>query len=112
MCPETRPAPPHGWDRHPNLRRRPHAPAAGRGSIQRAVRQCLAMHAGVASSTQLYDFAHARRRLRGQRLDQLTRWGVLRVAQRIADRISRAGTRGRPWLWRLRTQHGRDTTNN
>jgi hypothetical protein len=68
-----------------------------------ARRRCLIVNGGVASSSQLYDFEHARRRVYGERLDQLTRWGVLRVAQGVADRVGRAGTRGRPWLWRLRT---------
>lgn len=31
------PTPQHGWDYYPNLRRRPHAPAAGRGRVQRQI---------------------------------------------------------------------------
>jgi hypothetical protein len=54
------PAPSRGWDAYPNLRLRPASPAAGRGRVQRAVRRCFAMHGGMASSTQLYDFALAR----------------------------------------------------
>ena len=82
---DERASPPRGWAAYPNLRLRPAAPSKNRGPVQVAVRRCLDIHGGVASSTQLYDFAHVRRRLRGQRLNQFMRWTVIRAVRRIAD---------------------------
>src|SRR5262245_49642406 len=51
------------WPHHPNLRKKPHAPSKGRGPVQRAIRRAfLASGAGVLTSTEVYDWAHGRRR--------------------------------------------------
>jgi hypothetical protein len=74
------------WSAHPNLSRRPRAPAAGRGSTQLAVQRCFLVHGPEVTSSQLYDFVYPRRRL------AMTRLGVWLVAQKIADRVGRADT--------------------
>lgn len=51
------------WPHHPNLRKKPHAPSKGRGPVQRAIRRVfMASGAGVLNSTEIYDWAHGRRR--------------------------------------------------
>jgi hypothetical protein len=53
------------WPRHPNLRKRPHAPSKGRGPIQVRIRRAFAASgADVLTSSAIYDWAHVRRRLR------------------------------------------------
>jgi hypothetical protein len=52
------------WAHHPNLRKRPRTPAKGRGSVQRAIKRAFAAtSASALTSTQIYDWAHVRRRL-------------------------------------------------
>ena len=52
------------WDGHPNLRKRPRTPAKGRGAVQRAIKRAFAAtSASALTSTQIYDWAHVRRRL-------------------------------------------------
>ena len=52
------------WTGYPNLRRRPPAPAAGRGSIQRAIRRAfIASGSEALPSSAIYDWAYVRRRL-------------------------------------------------
>ena len=52
------------WAHHPNLRKRPRTPAKGRGSMQRAIKRAFAAtSASALTSTQIYDWAHVRRRL-------------------------------------------------
>ena len=86
------------WDGHPNLRRRPPAPAAGRGRMQVAIRRAFIVHGPVVSSSRVYDWVFARKR----KLSQLRRHGVWRILREIADQVGRAPTIGRPWLWRLK----------
>src|SRR5262252_6003079 len=51
------------WPYHPNLRKKPHAPSKGRGPVQRAIRRVfMASGAEVLNSTDIYDWAHGRRR--------------------------------------------------
>src|SRR5262249_23033614 len=51
------------WQHHPNLRKNPHAPSKGRGPVQRAIRRVfMASGAEVLNSTDIYDWAHGRRR--------------------------------------------------
>src|SRR5262249_24542008 len=51
------------WPHHPNLRKKPHAPSKGRGPVQRAIRRAfMACAAEVLNSTEIYDWAHGRRR--------------------------------------------------
>jgi hypothetical protein len=52
------------WQNHPNLQKRPAAPAKNRGRVQRAIRRAFAASgAEVLSSSAIYDWAHVRRRL-------------------------------------------------
>jgi hypothetical protein len=101
--------PSSGWDRYPNLRLRPHAPNAGRGRIQTAIRRAFIGHP-IRSTTQVFDWCLARDRRAHWR--RRHRWSVVRVLEQVADRIGRSETIGRPILWRLRARHARDTTNN
>jgi hypothetical protein len=51
----------NGWTAHPNLQRRPHAPAAGRGRLQVQIRLAFVGHR-LLSSSQVYDSAPNNRR--------------------------------------------------
>ena len=91
------------WAHHPNLRKRPRTPAKGRGSVQRAIKRAFAAtSASALTSTQIYDWAHVRRRL-GRRKSMP--FGVysrtLRTLRAICDPIERVPPHG-AWLWRLR----------
>jgi hypothetical protein len=94
-------SPSKGWSTYPNLRRRPHAPNLGRGRLQRQVRRALAVGGAELTSSQVYDWCYARRR----RLNQRKRHSVWRILRQIAEPIGRADTIGRPWLWRLKSEH-------
>jgi len=92
------------WDGYPNLRKRPPTPAKARGSIQRAIRRAFAAtSASALTSTQIYDWAHVRRRL-GRRKSMP--FGVysrtLRTLKVMCYRVGRGTSSVRPWLWRLR----------
>ena len=96
------------WPHHPNLRKKPHAPSKGRGPVQRAIRRaCMASGAAVLNSTEIYDWAHGRRRF-GRRKSMP--FGVysrtLRTLRAMCEPVGRAPTTGRPWLWRLRNGAG------
>jgi len=95
------------WPHHPNLRKKPHAPSKGRGPVQRAIRRVfMASGAEVLNSTDIYDWAHGRRRF-GRRKSMP--FGVysrtLRTLRVMCEPVGRAPTTGRPWLWRLRNSH-------
>jgi hypothetical protein len=100
-------SPSEGWSAYPNLRLRPFAPNTCRGRIQVQVRRAfLAAGDVVLSTTEVFDFTFARtRRVHWRRRH---RWSVIRVLDRLCDRVGRAPTIGRPWLWRLkpRTENG------
>src|SRR5262249_49116452 len=90
------------WPHHPNLRKKPHAPSKGRGPVQRAIRRAfMASGAEVLNSTDIYDWAHGRRRF-GRRKSMP--FGVysrtLRTLRAMCEPVGRAPTTGRPWLWR------------
>jgi hypothetical protein len=92
------------WPHHPNLRKKPHAPSKGRGPVQRAIRRVfMASGAEVLNSTEIYDWAHGRRRF-GRRKSMP--FGVysrtLRTLRVMCEPVGRAPTIGRPWLWRLK----------
>jgi hypothetical protein len=53
-----------GWKYFPNLAKRPHAPAKGRGRLQRQVRRALIVHGPLVTTSQLLDWAYARKRRR------------------------------------------------
>jgi hypothetical protein len=92
------------WNGYPNLRKRPRAPSKGRGAVQRAIRRAFAATgAEMLTSTQIYDWTHARRR-RGRRKSMpfgvySRTWRTLRT---MCDPIERVPQSGGPWLWRLR----------
>ena len=91
-------APKMKWKNYPNLRKRPPAPAAGRGRIQVQVRRAFAVHGREVSSSQVYDWTHARnRRMTGGLVHS-----VRRILQEIAVPVGRAPTIGRPWVWKLK----------
>jgi hypothetical protein len=121
-------SPSRGWDRHPNLRARPHAPAAARGRLQKArspahawdrypnlrlglggargngrlqravARAFVGNH--LVTSTHVFNWCFPRDR--GVSWRRRHRWSVVRVLNQVADRVGRANTPGRPWIWRLR----------
>jgi len=104
-CDQTRQSirKPMKWAHHPNLRKRPPTPAKGRGSVQRAIKRAFAAtSASELTSTQIYDWAHVRRRL-GRRKSMP--FGVysrtLRTLRAMCDPIKRVPPHG-AWLWRLR----------
>ena len=86
---------------YPNLLRRPHAPAAGRGRLQVQIRRAFVVRE-VLTSSEIYDSCYARRRMLGQQIDRPYRWSVVRILCQIADPIGRAETKGQPLIWRLR----------
>src|SRR5262249_7778219 len=84
-----------------NLRRRPPAPAKGRGRIQRQVRRAFEACGPRLSVSLVYDWARRwQRRHDEKRINQRERYSIVRVLMTMAVRDGRAGTRGRPWLWR------------
>src|SRR3979490_2546444 len=93
-------SPSWGWDRFPNLQRRPHAPNAGRGRLQRQIARCFHAHGPEVSATTIYDWCMLWPV--DKRASQAQRWSVRRILDVIADRRGRASTIGRPWIWRLR----------
>jgi hypothetical protein len=91
-----------GWDRFPNLRRRPPAPAKGRGPVQVRIRRAfIASGAEVLSSTQIYDWTHPRRRQHSKTLPDGIYWGTLQALRVICEPVARVPPHG-AWLWRLR----------
>jgi hypothetical protein len=89
-------------NRYPNLRLRPHAPNRGRGRLQVQIRRAFAACGEVLSSSEVYDWTHARHRAHGQLVRQRERHGVWLILRQVAEPVGRAETIGRPWLWRLK----------
>lgn len=94
-----------GGVRHPrslqNLRLKPYSPNKFRGRIQVQIRRAFVSACrDTLSAGELYDWIFPRDRdvqyKPGHRLT------VCRELRRIANRVGRAPTRGRPWLWRLK----------
>src|SRR5215831_13235053 len=82
------------WPHHPTLRKKPHAPSKGRGPVQRAIRRAfMASGAEVLNSTDIYDWAHGRRRF-GRRKSMP--FGVysrtLRTLRAMCEPVGRAPT--------------------
>jgi hypothetical protein len=93
--------PPTRWENYPNLRLRPAKPALGRGRLQVQVRRAF-VGRDVLSSSEVYESCYARKRLLGERISQRHCHSVWLILRRVADRIGRAPTIGRPWIWRLK----------
>ena len=55
------------------------------------------------SSSEVYDFTHARWRALKLPIPTLHRYSVWRVLREIADPVGHSRGPGRPWLWRLKT---------
>ena len=88
------------WLGHPNLQRRPHAPHAGRGRLQRQIRRAFMAGGNELTSSQVYDWAYSRHR---SHLSEAVRWSVHRILLEIADRVRRVPPHG-AWLWRLKQE--------
>jgi hypothetical protein len=99
MADEIRRDVPQGWQRHPNLQLRPHAPNKGRGRLQRQIARAF-IEQPYRSTSEVYDWCYARDRSRTR--SEAMRWSVRRILDATCDRIGRANTPGRPWIWRLR----------
>jgi hypothetical protein len=90
----------NGWAAHPNLQRRPHAPAAGRGRLQVQIRRAFVGHC-LLSSSQAYDWCFAR----------VPAANVGSCALECASHFApdrRADLQVPPhnaWLWRLKDEH-------
>src|SRR5262249_10893293 len=91
------------WPHHRNLRNRPPTPSKGRGPVQVRIRRAfLASGAEVLSSTQIYDWTHARRRQsRRKKLPFGVYWRTLKTLRAMCDPVERVPPHG-AWLWRLR----------
>jgi hypothetical protein len=90
---------PHGWDRYPNLHRRPHAPNAGRGRLQRQIRRAFYAHGNEVSASDIYQWC---RRWQSKRFGQPERWSIVRILETIAVRVRNVPP-NQAWLWRLKT---------
>jgi hypothetical protein len=90
------------WENYPNLRLRPAKPALRRGRLQVQVRRAF-VGRDVLTSSEVYESCYARKRLLGERISQRHCHSVWLILRRVADQIGRGSTRGRPWLWRLKT---------
>jgi hypothetical protein len=69
--------------------------------VQRMCRRALILM-GTASTSQILQWAYCRKHAYGLRLAKWDSRSCRRALDGIAERIGRAATRGRPWLWRLR----------
>jgi hypothetical protein len=99
------------WENFRNLRRRPLTPAAGRGSIQRAIRRAFTASGTEAlTSSQVYDWAYVRRRLgRCKTLPAGVYSRALRTLRVMCEPIERVPPHG-AWLWRLRDSGSAQTS--
>jgi hypothetical protein len=87
------------WEHFPNLAHRPHAPAKGRGRLQRQVRRVILIFGPEFTSRELYAWAYPRKK--GRELSSWDRWKVKRLCAEYCDPVERVAPNG-PWLWRLR----------
>jgi hypothetical protein len=66
----------------------------------------MASGAEVLTSTEIYDWAHGRRRFGRRRSMPFGIYSrTLRTLRAMCEPVGRAPTIGRPWLWRLRNSH-------
>jgi len=85
-----------------NLAHRLARPATGRGRIQKAARRVLLLLDGEATTRDVVDWGYCRKVQRGERIEKADYRHVRRALERIADRVGRGTSIGRPILWRLR----------
>jgi hypothetical protein len=99
------------WKGSRNLRLRPAKPALGRGRLQVQIRRAFVVHGSMVTSSQVYNWTHAKRRLMlGKPLTTRHRYSVWRILVAIADPVDRGTSIGRPWLWRLRNSESAQTS--
>jgi hypothetical protein len=84
-----------------NLRRRPLTPAKGRGRVQVRIRRAfIASAAETLTSSEIYNWAHVRRRLgRRKTLPDGIYSRTLRTLRVMCEPIERVPPHG-AWLWR------------
>jgi hypothetical protein len=96
-CAAARPR--SGWDRWPSLRLGP-AASSRRGRIQRGIQRAFMVSGTTTLSTSaIYDWTMRDRNTGWQRMQRRSVW---RALHQVADRVGRADTPGKPWIWRLR----------
>jgi hypothetical protein len=94
-------APLTGRANYPNLQHPPHAPNAGRGRLQVAIRRAFMVGGDELTSSQVYDWAYSRHRSQRRPMSEAVRWSVHRILLELADRVRRVPPHG-AWLWRLK----------
>ena len=82
--------------------RRPANPALGNGRLMKAARRAFIIGNGETTTGELADLAYALRKHQGKQVRPQHYQHLRDVLDEIADRIGRAGGRGRPLVWRLR----------
>jgi hypothetical protein len=92
------------WKGFPNLSKKPPSPSKGRGPVQVRIRRAFAASGtDVLSSSEIYDWTHARRRRRRKSMPYGIYSQTLRTLRMMCDPVTRGSIiSGRPWLWRLR----------
>ena len=101
MSASTEPSPTEKWAGYPNLHRRPQAPNAGRGRLQKGVARVFAAYGDAVPASTIY--ACCRRwPPNGKRPNRGERWSVVRILERVAERVERLPPSRGGWVWRLR----------
>jgi hypothetical protein len=86
----------------PNLLKKPARPAAGRGRLQQAAKRALLNSEDIASTSEIIEYGFALQLHRGERRRAAFSIAMCRALRSVgAERVGRAKTIGRPWLWRL-----------
>jgi hypothetical protein len=80
-------------------------PALNHGRIQKLARRALLTLGGRATTSQVIEWTCCRKRLlHGRRIERHDYRAARRALERIAARVGRGSSRGRPWIWRLRNE--------
>jgi hypothetical protein len=89
-----------------NLELRPAGPALGNGRCQRAAfRAFVATGRAVLTTEQALAWTHAGRLHRGEKITSTDRRHARAALDRVAIRVGRAPTNGRPILWKLKDEY-------
>jgi hypothetical protein len=87
-----------GWRR--NLAHRLAKPALNRGRIQKLARRALLVLGGNATTSEVIEWTCCRKRLlQGRRIERHDYRAARHALERVALRVGRATSRGRPWIW-------------
>src|SRR6516164_9122567 len=78
--------------------RKPAQPALGAGRVQTQCRRCFYAFEGVISTSDAISWAYPWAERRANGLNVSARRALVSIG---AQRVGRASTIGRPWLWRL-----------